>query len=85
MGFIIYMVIGIIFGLSLFADELFSSGSYDRSSDCVEDYTVDNLTSDIATVCLTAAVLDSAYKKDVELEVDRQRLLERDPMAEFRV
>ncbi|MBO6300495.1 MAG: hypothetical protein J6N53_16820 [Lachnospiraceae bacterium] len=61
-----------------------SSGSSSGYSEC-DDYTLGDLAGDVAEAIIVGSIVDSAYKRDVEAAAERQRLLEKDPMAEFRI
>ena len=73
-----------IFGLLCALGDDSSSGSSGGYSE-YEDYTLGDFASDVAEAVVVGSILDAAYKRDVEAAAERQRLLEKDPMAEFRI
>ena len=71
----------LIFCLFLFGSSGDSEGEYEES---YED-SGGNTALGIAAILIGSSMIDSAYKREVEAEAERQRLLEEDPMAEFRI
>ena len=76
MLFLLLIFIMILFGSSGRSEETYED-SYEESDS--------NTALGIGAIILGASMLDSAYKREAEAEVERQRLLEEDPMAEFRI
>ena len=60
----------------------YSSSDY---SDGGGDSDNGSILDDMAVGVVAGMMIESAYREDVKREAERQKLLEKDPMAEFRV
>ena len=76
-------LIPVVIGLVLYC-MVASDTSFESSSDCCGD-DEGSVIDDIALGAVAGMLLEDAYRKDVQIQTENQRLIENDPMAEFRI